>query len=52
MEATCSRVLIIARGSLVCDEPLDELTQGASLEERFLELTADADPLSSREAGR
>jgi len=52
VEATCDRVLIIARGSLVCDQSLEELTQKASLEERFLELTADTDPLVAREAGR
>jgi ABC-2 type transport system ATP-binding protein len=52
VEATCDRVLVIARGSLVCDESLRELTKDKSLEERFLELTADADPLGAREAGR
>lgn len=52
VEATCSRVLIIARGALVCDESLAELTKEKSLEERFLELTVDADPPAEREAGR
>ncbi len=52
VEATCSRVLMIARGALVCDESLEDLTKDRTLEESFLELTADADPLSAREAGR
>lgn len=52
VEATCSRVLILSRGQLVCDQSLEDLTRDASLEERFLELTADTDPLAAREAGR
>ena len=34
---TCSRVIIISRGSIVVEGPLDELTAGQTLEERFLE---------------
>jgi ABC-2 type transport system ATP-binding protein len=52
VETTCSRVLVIARGRLVADESLEEATRGGSLEERFLELTADDEPLGSRESGR
>jgi len=37
---TCSHVLIIAKGSLVQDTPLMELTAKESLEKRFLELVS------------
>jgi len=37
---TCSHVLIIAKGSIVQDTPLMELTAKESLEKRFLELVS------------
>jgi ABC-2 type transport system ATP-binding protein len=39
--ATCSRVIVIHRGRLVADEPIEAAARGAGLEERFLALTAD-----------
>ena len=42
--ASCNRIIMIARGTIVSDEPIDSSTTGAELEERFLELTADAAP--------
>ena len=37
---TCSRVIIVARGQVVAQGTLEELTQGKSLEQRFLEAVA------------
>ena len=45
-------MIVIARGRLVADETLEEATRAGSLEERFLQLTADPEPLSAREAER
>ena len=41
VQATCARVVIISRGTVVLDATLEEATRGASLEERFLALTSD-----------
>jgi ABC-2 type transport system ATP-binding protein len=52
VEATCSRVVILARGRLACDESLADLTREQGLEERFLELTADPATPGGPETGR
>ena len=39
--ATCRRVIIVSRGTVALDATLEEATRGATLEQRFLALTAD-----------
>lgn len=43
---TCSRVIIVARGRIVVEGPIAELTSGKGLEQRFLEAVSE-EPISS-----
>jgi hypothetical protein len=46
---TCSRAVIVHRGRVAADVPLDATAAGAELEETFLRVTS-ADPLEAEEA--